>query len=226
MKINLTPLLKQTLTVFAIFIIVGLAFCGGQHTQKASDQKETIHDTLKNNAVKADKNFDSLLTVKTHQDELLKLKSDTIQIKNKINLALQDRLNKRVNYNVATIINLTDSEKKHLIDSIEALHPTQLLTDYINAPAKDSLLKLKDQQIALDKSQHLIDSTNTYDCGITLSACQKANKANKALAKSFELKHPKLKAFWDKVKQPFEIVFWSVTGTLATKGAYDLYYQK
>ena len=197
------------------------------YKQGQKDATVKAKEVVLQTAVKNDtRNFDSLLLAKTAQDALIKLKDDTIATKDK---ALKGKVtggNTKIIYVDRYVEGLPDSTKLKIVDTAEKKNLNAVVEDIKNASTKDSLLKWKDEQLALKDQRIKNDSVSSYTCDTTIHSAVALKKALEALVKFESPKHPKLKAFWDNVKKPFEIAGAVIIGATSTKGIYDLYYKK
>ena len=74
------------ITIGVIFLLLLSTCYGGKITQFFSDKKTTKQQTDISNAAKDEKNFDSVNAIYRNLSNLIQLKNDTINIKNKINI--------------------------------------------------------------------------------------------------------------------------------------------
>jgi len=203
--------------IVAIVILVILMFGGCwsyRLGQKDIEDKysNNIH-TQKIDSVKLlQMQLDSILAKKAISDKksqkLIDSTNNYVKIKQAQNLALNNHiveLNKKV-------AELTGKQKLTLIDSLVSRDTIYAIECILEAPAKDSTIKVQSQIIKGQREIIEQDNTDGTIDNIALQKCLEANKSKAGLIafdENNKPKHPAWKKFLAAVEKPY---IWSITG--------------
>lgn len=190
--------------------------------QKAEDSKDAKTAIIDNIRTVSINKYDSLKIYADATDKLMSKMNDTLRGKFNFLVAKENNVKNNISDNDKRIDNESQPEKEKEFTEVTK-DTSGTIKKVEDSNNKDTLLAICGRKLVIAEQKFINDSIAREIVKSVIPAADKVVKADSAKINLTEPRHPNLKAFWTKVKQTVEIVAASIVGTLATKGAVDIY---
>lgn len=215
--------IKQIFISVTVAIVLSLSFCwGGKRIQKAEDSKDAKTAIIDNIRTVSINKYDSLKVYADATDKLMSKMNDTLRGKFNFLVSKENNVKKNISDNDKRIDSESQPEKEKEFTEVTK-DTSGTIKKVEDSNNKDTLLAICGRKLVIAEQKFINDSIARVIVKSVIPAADNMVKADSEKIALTEPRHPKLKKFWDKAKQTVEIVAASIVGTLATKGAIDIY---